>query len=119
MAPPQAHDPSEVAILVANGTGGQVRGAAGRIAESPLTDHVAAISVGLVDGLALLDLPYIEDAAADVDMNVVMSGSGQLIEIQGTGEECTFSRAQLNALLDLAESGCASLVAFQTAALDG
>ncbi|MCP4806400.1 MAG: ribonuclease PH [Proteobacteria bacterium] len=93
--------------------------AAGRIAENPLRDHVAAVSVGIVDGEALLDLPYVEDAAADVDMNVVMSGSGELIEIQGTGEECTFTRAQLNALLDHAETGCAALVDFQNAALDG
>ena len=91
--------------------------AEGRIDGNPLTDFVAGISVGVVEGVPLLDLPYVEDAAADVDMNVVMSGSGQLIEVQGTGEGTTFSRDELTALLDLAESGCRSLVEIQIEAL--
>src|SRR5690554_2282599 len=85
----------------------------GLIDEVPLTDSVAAISCGIVKGRALLDLPYTEDSAADVDMNVVMTGSGRLIEVQGTGEEATFSRAELNALLDLAEKGIGELTAMQ------
>jgi ribonuclease PH len=65
-----------------------------------------------------LDLPYVEDAAAEVDMNVVMTGRGQLIEVQGTAEGAPFSRAQLNALLDLAETGCAQLAAQQRLATE-
>lgn len=89
----------------------------GLITELPLVDTVAAISCGVVDGEERLDLPYVEDAAAAVDMNVVMTGSGRLIEVQGTGEESTFTRAQLNGLLDLAEGGVKELTAMQRAAL--
>jgi ribonuclease PH len=89
----------------------------GLITELPLVDTVAAISCGIVGGAELLDLPYVEDAAAEVDMNVVMTGSGRLIEVQGTGEESTFTRAQLNGLLDLAEGGVRALTQIQRAAL--
>jgi ribonuclease PH len=92
---------------------------AGAIARSPIRDSVAAVSVGLVDGEALLDLPYAEDARADVDMNVVGTGGGRLIEVQGTGEEATFDRAQLDALLDLAERGLAELAKLQREAVGG
>lgn len=81
--------------------------------ESPLTDAVAAVSVGIVDGRAVLDLDYVEDSAAAVDMNVVMTGSGRFVEIQGTGEEATFDDDDLAALLKLARSGIKELVALQ------
>jgi len=81
----------------------------GAIDKDPLRDSMAAISVGVVDGEVRLDLPYEEDARADVDMNVVATGSGELAEIQGTGEGATFSRAQLDALTDLALEGIADL----------
>jgi len=70
-----------------------------------LTDSVAAISVGIVDDEARLDLEYVEDREADVDMNLVMTGSGKFIEVQGSGEEATFTRAQLDKLIDLGETG--------------
>ncbi len=79
------------------------------IGVDPLTDSCAAISVGIVDGEARLDLPYAEDAAAEVDMNVVMTGRGHLIEVQGTAEGQVFSREQLNSLLDLATAGIATI----------
>ena len=78
---------------------------------------VAAVSVGILDGEPRLDLPYVEDVAADTDMNVVATGDGQLIEVQGTAEGEPFSRAELDALLDLALAGCASLAALQASAL--
>jgi ribonuclease PH len=78
---------------------------------------VSAVSVGMLDGEALLDLPYVEDVVADTDMNVVATGDGELIEVQGTAEGAPFSRAELDALLDLALGGCASLAALQAAAL--
>lgn len=78
-----------------------------------VSDSVAAISVGILDGQELLDLEYIEDRDADVDANIVMTGSGKLIEVQGTGEEATFSRDQLNRLLDLAQAGIAAISAKQ------
>jgi ribonuclease PH len=84
-----------------------------------LRDTVAAISVGVVDGMPVLDLPYEEDARAEVDMNVVMSGSGALIEVQGTAEGEPFPRAQLTQMLDLAEGGIATLFTAQTAAVAG
>ena len=87
------------------------------IARDPILDSVAAISVGLVDGQALLDLPYAEDSRAEVDMNVVGTGSGRLVEVQGTGEEATFDRTQLNTLLDLAERGLAELTKLQRQAV--
>jgi ribonuclease PH len=91
----------------------------GAIDREPLIDSIAAISVGLVDGLALLDLPYEEDARAAVDMNVIATGSGRLAEIQGTGEGTTFSRAELDALTDLALRGIVQLTEIQRDALCG
>jgi len=85
----------------------------------PLTDHCAAVSVGIVGGELLLDLPYEEDANADVDLNVVMTGAGGLVEVQGTAEGETFDRVQLDRLLDLASAGIQSLVAAQREALTG
>lgn len=89
----------------------------GKLEKLPFKTNVAAISCGIVDQTAVLDLPYVEDAAADVDMNVIMTGDGKLIEVQGTGEESTFTRAQLNELLDLAEHGVKELTRIQFAAL--
>jgi ribonuclease PH len=91
--------------------------AQGRIAASPLRDAVAAVSVGLVEGAALLDLEYIEDSACDTDMNVVMTGSGGFVEVQGTAEGAAFSRDQLDRLLALAAHGIGELVRAQRAAL--
>lgn len=85
----------------------------GKIEELPLRDSVAAVSVGIVGGEPLLDLCYVEDAAATVDMNVVMTGSGDLVEVQATGEEATFTRAELDTLLSLAEGGLADLRGMQ------
>jgi len=82
-----------------------------------LTDSVAAVSVGLVDGEVRLDLEYVEDRDADVDFNVVMTGSGKFIEVQGTGEEATFARKELDALVDCAALGIAEITATQKAAL--
>lgn len=89
----------------------------GKLIDSPLTDHVAAISVGVYRGVPVLDLDYAEDSDCDTDMNVVMTGQGGMIEVQGTAEGAAFSRAELNALLDLAEAGIQQLVTAQTAAL--
>lgn len=91
--------------------------ASGRLRQSPLRDAVAAVSVGLVGGEVVLDLPYEEDSRADVDMNVVATGSGDLVEVQGTGEGSVFSRAQLDALTDLALAGIGELVEIQQRAL--
>jgi ribonuclease PH len=88
-----------------------------RLASFPLHDHVAAVSVGIVDGVAYLDLPYEEDVRAEVDMNVVMTGLGGLVEVQGTAERTPFSRADLDTLLDLAARGIGELVAAQKHAL--
>ncbi len=82
-------------------------------ARDPIRDQVAAISVGIVEGEILLDLEYESDAAADVDMNVVMSGAGDLIEIQGTAEGTPFTRAQLDLMLDLAHGGITELLSAQ------
>ncbi len=82
---------------------------AGQISANPLIDQVAAVSVGIVDGQAQLDLDYVRDVAAEVDMNVVMSGRGLLVEVQGTAERAPFSREDLDQLLDLAASGIAEL----------
>jgi ribonuclease PH len=89
----------------------------GRLRESPLTDSVAAVSVGLFGGAALLDLAYVEDKDAQVDFNVVMTGQGQFVEVQGTGEESTFTHAQLDELLALAQKGLKELSALQAAFL--
>lgn len=91
----------------------------GKLDASPLVDHVAAISVGMVDGNALLDLEYTEDVGADVDANVVMTGSGKIIEVQGTAEGDPFDRDQLDEMLDLASAGIAGLVAHQRDAREG
>ena len=91
--------------------------AQGRIEASPLRDHVAAVSVGLVEGTPLLDLEYIEDRDCDTDMNVVMTGSGGFVEVQGTAEGAAFTRTQMDALLGLASQGIADLVRAQKAAL--
>ncbi|MBI2311826.1 MAG: ribonuclease PH [Betaproteobacteria bacterium] len=84
---------------------------------SPIRDYVAAVSVGVYEGLPVLDLDYLEDSACDTDMNVVMTGSGGLVEVQGTAEGAPFTREQLNAMLSLAESGIRSLIAAQREAL--
>jgi ribonuclease PH len=89
----------------------------GRIEESPISDFVAAVSVGIVEGTPLLDLEYVEDAACDTDMNVVMTGAGHFVEVQGTAEGAAFTRSQLNGLLDLAGRGIADLIATQRRAL--
>ena len=86
---------------------------AGKLATSPIRDHVAAISVGIVQGLPLLDLEYVEDAACDTDMNVVMTGTGHFVEVQGTAEGAAFTRSEMDALLSLATDGIARLVAAQ------
>jgi ribonuclease PH len=83
----------------------------------PLRDSIAAVSVGIVGGKPLLDLCYEEDVAAEVDMNVVMTGAGRFVELQGTGEEATFSEKELSAMLDLARHGMRELTALQTSAL--
>jgi len=85
----------------------------GRIETFPITDNIAATSVGLVNGEAMLDLCYTEDSTADVDMNIVMTGSGKFIEIQGTAEENPFSREDYNQMLDLAVGGIQQLIRLQ------
>ncbi len=89
----------------------------GKITESPITQAVAAISVGLLGANALLDLEYTEDSVCDTDMNVVMTGEGHFIEVQGTAEGAAFTRAQMNALLDLAQKGILELIQLQKLAL--
>ncbi len=89
----------------------------GALKGEPLKDSVAAVSAGYVGGVAMLDLAYEEDSAAGTDMNIVMTGSGSLIEVQGTAEGKPFTRAELNRLLDLGETGCAELTRTQLAAL--
>ena len=86
---------------------------AGELPANPVRDHVAAISVGVVDGQPVLDLDYAEDSNCDTDMNVIMTGSGGLVEIQGTAEGTPFTRSELNALVDLAENGIRDLIAAQ------
>lgn len=85
----------------------------GVISENPIISNVAAISVGIVGGTPMLDLKYSEDSAAEVDMNVVMNGEGRFVEVQGTGEEATYTRAELNQLLDLAEAGINEIIELQ------
>lgn len=87
------------------------------LAGEPLIGSVAAISVGIVDGAPMLDLCYEEDSAAEVDMNIVCSGTGEFIEVQGTAEGLPFNRAQLDALLDIGQAGCAELTELQIQAL--
>ncbi|RDH94947.1 RNAse PH [Caldimonas thermodepolymerans] len=91
----------------------------GLIDESPIRDAVAAVSVGIVQGVPLLDLEYVEDSSCDTDMNLVMTGSGGFVEIQGTAEGVPFSRAEMDALLALGEKGIRELIAAQKAALEG
>jgi len=91
--------------------------AAGTLKESPLKQMVAATSVGIVDGRVLLDLDYSEDSRAEVDMNVVMTSDGGLVEAPATAEKGTYSRAQLNEMLDIAEAGICELLAAQKACL--
>ncbi len=91
--------------------------AAGKLTASPISGHVAAISVGIVQGTPLLDLEYTEDSACDTDMNVVMTGAGHYIEVQGTAEGAAFSRLEMDRLLALAESGVRELVRLQDEAL--
>ncbi|MFT3974845.1 MAG: ribonuclease PH [Amaricoccus sp.] len=90
---------------------------AGTIKSDPLSGHVAAVSCGIYGGQPVLDLDYAEDSVAGTDANFVMTGAGGLIEVQGSAEGATFSRAELNALMDLAEKGVAELVAAQAAAI--
>lgn len=85
----------------------------GHLTEIPIIDSVAAISVGIVEGTPLLDLEYVDDVNADVDMNVVMTGRGLLVEVQGTAEKAAFTRDEFNSLLDLAADGIAELTAAQ------
>ena len=89
----------------------------GLVTGEPLRDFVAAVSVGIVDGQPVLDLDYAEDSNCDTDMNVVMLGSGGLVEVQGTAEGAPFSRAEMDAMIDLAADGIGRLVAAQRAAL--
>jgi ribonuclease PH len=91
----------------------------GRLKASPVRRRVAAVSVGVVDGVPVLDLEYAEDVRAEVDANVVMSSEGRFVEVQGTGEHGTFARAEFDRLLDLAASGIRALDAAQAAVLAG
>lgn len=92
---------------------------AGKIPASPIRDHVAAVSAGIVGGSAVLDLDYAEDSDCDTDMNVIMTGTGGIVEVQGTAEGTPFSRQELEALLDLAAGGIQQLVILQKEALSG
>lgn len=89
----------------------------GGIEKMPITDYVGAVSVGIVNGQEMLDLCYEEDSNAEVDMNIIMSGSGEFIEIQGTGEKAPFSRKQINGMIDIAELGIFRLFEVQKEAL--
>ena len=91
--------------------------AAGKLLETPILDHVAAISVGMVEGRPVLDLDYLEDSAAGTDMNIVMTGAGHYVEVQGTAEGAAFSRRDMDALLGLAETGIRDLVVLQRRSL--
>ena len=91
----------------------------GALASSPIRHQIAAVSVGIYQGVPVLDLDYAEDSAAETDMNVVMNGDGGLIEVQGTAEGHPFSRAELAALLDLAQAGIEQILGAQRAALAG
>jgi ribonuclease PH len=91
--------------------------AAGKLAANPMRDFVAAVSVGIVEGQPVLDLDYDEDSSCDTDMNVVMTGSVGLVEVQGTAEGAPFSRAEMEALLDLATGGITQIISAQKSAL--
>jgi ribonuclease PH len=88
-----------------------------KLAENPITDSVAAVSAGVFDGRELLDLAYLEDRDAEVDFNIVMTGRGQFVEVQGSGEEATFSQQQLDRLLTLAQKGLKEIAQIQSAFL--
>ena len=90
----------------------------GALKGEPLTGSVAAVSVGIVEGTPRLDLHYDDDVHAETDMNVVMTGDGRFVEVQGTAEGAPFDRAELDTLLTLAEGGCAELTRLQLAALE-
>jgi ribonuclease PH len=102
-------------VAVADAIDGLI--AAGKLTESPLQDSIAAVSVGVYRGSAVLDLDYAEDSDCDTDMNVVMTGSGGIVEVQGTAEGAPFSRATLDRLIDLAAAGIRQISAAQTTAL--
>jgi ribonuclease PH len=87
------------------------------ISVSPIRDFVAAVSVGIYQGTPVLDLDYDEDSACDTDMNVVVTGAGGMVEVQGTAEGKAFSRTELNTMLDLAQTGIGQLIAAQKSAL--
>ena len=89
----------------------------GQVKGHPITDHLGAVSVGIIEGENRLDLPYAEDSVAEVDFNVVMTGAGKFVEVQGTAEGAAFSRAQLDGLVDLAAGGIAQLTQMQDAYL--
>ena len=91
----------------------------GALGATPIVDHVAAVSVGVYEGMPVLDLDYAEDSACDTDMNVVMTGAGGLIEVQGTAEGAPFSRTQLDTMLELASAGILQLIGAQKKALAG
>ncbi len=91
----------------------------GLLTADPLREQVAAVSVGIVDGVPVLDLPYVEDSRAEVDMNVVMTRAGRFIEVQGTAEKQPFDEAQLARLLALARKGCGGLMRMQSKAVNG
>jgi ribonuclease PH len=91
----------------------------GKLTVNPLLHPVAAVSVGIVEKMALLDLCYTEDAAAEVDMNLVMNAEGQIIEVQGSGEEATFSETQLAEMMGLGKAGIRELLKLQQQALAG
>ncbi|MBV6273672.1 ribonuclease PH [Alcaligenaceae bacterium CGII-47] len=92
--------------------------AQGHLSRNPLMGQVAAVSVGLVQGQPVLDLDYPEDSACDADVNIVMTGAGQFVEVQGTAEGATFDRTRFNELLDLAQQGIAELIARQSQVLE-
>lgn len=102
-------------VAVADAVAGLL--ASGALSETPLTDSIAAVSVGVFQGQPVLDLDYVEDSGCDTDMNVVMTGTGGMVEVQGTAEGAPFSRATLESLLDLATAGIAQIGAAQRAAL--
>lgn len=102
-------------VAVRDAVSGLIR--SGKLTVSPLRDMVAAVSVGICGGLAVLDLDYAEDSACETDMNVVMTGSGGFVEVQGTAEGAPFSRVELDELLELARAGVARIIQAQLAAL--
>ena len=93
--------------------------AGGILPELPVKDYLAATSIGIVDGELYLDLAYDEDSRAEVDMNIVMTGNGNLVEIQGTAEKAPFSRQKMNEMLDLAETGIRKIIGEQKRILLG